>query len=104
MRPLNKVKKVLTDANYIIRKVNTNYTQCVHRIRLKPIKPSETPEDLEVINHANLQPDPSRKQHMEPDLFDKHIPESISEQEKETHQTKTVKPDPVRVTINVPLC
>ena len=67
--PLYKVEKVLTDSNYIIRKVNTNYTQCVHRIRLKPIKPSETPEDLEVINPANFQPDPSRK-HMEPELFD----------------------------------
>ena len=38
--PLYKVEKALTDSNYIIRKVNTNYTQCVHRIRLKPIKPS----------------------------------------------------------------
>ena len=35
--PLYKVEKALTDSNYIIRKVNTNYTQCVHRIRLKPI-------------------------------------------------------------------
>ena len=40
---------------------------------------------------------------MGPDLFDKHIPELINEQEKETHQSKTVKPDPVKVTINVPL-
>ena len=40
---------------------------------------------------------------MEPDLFDKHIPELISEQEKQSIQSKTVKPDPVRVTINIPL-
>ena len=40
---------------------------------------------------------------MEPDRFDKHIPELIGEQEKEKYQSKTVKPDPVRVTINVPL-
>ena len=40
---------------------------------------------------------------MEPDLFDKHIPEIINEQEKETHQAKTVKQDPVRVTMNVTL-
>ena len=101
--PLYKVEKVLTDSNYIIRKVNTNYTQCVHLIRLKPIKPSETPEDLEVIIPANFQPDPSRRQHMEPDLFDKHIPEIISEKKKEIYQSQTVKPNPVRVTINVPL-
>ena len=29
---------------------------------------------------------------MEPDLFDKHIPELINEQEKEIHQSKTVRP------------
>ena len=80
---LNKVEKVLTDSNYIIRKVNTNYTQCVHRIRLKPIKPSEISEDLEVVNPVNVQPDPSRRQHIERELFDKHIPELINEQEKE---------------------
>ena len=101
--PLYKVEKALTDSNYIIRKVNTNYTQCVHRIRLKPIKPSETPEDLEVINPVNFQPDPSRRQHMEPELFDKHIPELINEQEKETKQATKEKQDTVRVTINVPL-
>ena len=38
-------------------------------------KPSKTPEDLEVINPANFQLDPSRRQHMEPGLFDKHIPD-----------------------------
>ena len=101
--PLYRVEKVLTDSNYIIRKVNTNYTQCVHRIRLKPIKPSGTPEDLDVINPASFQPDPSRRQHMEPDLFDKHIPELINEQEKEIKQATKEKQDPVRVSINVPL-
>ena len=101
--PLYKVEKVLTDSNYIIRKVNTNYTQCVHRIRLKPIKPSENPEDLEVVNSVNFQPDPSRRQHMEPELFDKHIPELINEQEKEIKQSTKVKQDPVKVTKNVPL-
>ena len=70
---------------------------------MKPIKPCETPEDLEVINPENFQPDPSRRQHMEPDQFYKHIPELLIEQEKEIQQSKTVKQDPVRVTINVPL-
>ena len=70
---------------------------------MKAIKPSVTPEDFEVIKTANLQPDPSRRQHMEPDLFDKHIPELIREQEKETLKAKTVIPDPVRLAINVSL-
>ena len=40
---------------------------------------------------------------MEPELFDKHIPELINEQEKEIKQSTKVKQDPVKVTINVPL-
>ena len=70
---------------------------------MKPIQPSETPEDLDVINPTNFQPDPSRRQHMEPDLFDKHIPKLINEQEKEIKQATKVKQDPVKVTIKVPL-
>ena len=38
---------------------------------------------------------------MKPDLFDKHIPELINEQEKETQPAKTVITDPGRVTIYV---
>ena len=68
---------------------------------MKPIKPSETHEDLENIDPANCQPGPWRRQHIEPDLFDKHISELIKEEK--TGKTKTVIPDPVRVTINVPL-
>ena len=100
--PLYKGEKVLTNSNYIIQKVNTNYRQCVHCIRLKPIKPSETPQDHELVTPAIFQPYPSRRHHMEPELLDKHIPELISEQEKES-ENKTVILDPVRVTIKVPL-
>ena len=101
--PLYKLEKVLSDSNYLIRKVNSNNTQCVHGFRLKPIKQNETPENLEVINPGNFQSDPSRRQRMEPDLFDKYIPELINEQEKETKKTKKEIGDPVRVAINVPL-
>ena len=88
-----------TDSNYINRKENTNYTQCVHRIRLKPIKPSDTSEDLEEINQANSSPDTSRQKHKEPDLLDKHIPDLIKEQKESKAKTKAVIPDPVRVTV-----
>ena len=30
--PLYRVEKALTTSNYIVRKIETNYTQCVHRI------------------------------------------------------------------------
>ena len=65
------------------------------------LKQNETPEDLKNFDPANFQPDPPWRQHREPDLFDKHIPDLIKEQEKETHQSKSVKPEPVRVTKNV---
>ena len=76
------MEKALADSNYIIRKVNTNYAQCVRRIRSKPLKPSETPEDLEIINPSNFQPDHSGRQHMEPYLLDKHVPELFKEPEE----------------------
>ena len=35
--PLYRIETLLTNSNYIIRKVGTNNTQCVHRIRLRPM-------------------------------------------------------------------
>ena len=45
--PLYRIEKVLTNSNYLIRKVGTPFTQCVHRIRLRPYKPTEAPTDLD---------------------------------------------------------
>ena len=44
--PFYRVEQRLTNPNYIVRKVGTNYTQCVHRIRLRPITPQYQTEDL----------------------------------------------------------
>ena len=59
--PLYRVEKVLTDSNYIIRKVGTHFTQCVHRIRLKLFKPQDAIEDINPIQPQDFRPDPSRK-------------------------------------------
>ena len=48
---LFKVMKVLSDSNYIIRKVGTFKTQCVHRIRLKIFKPEFPVEYVDISNH-----------------------------------------------------
>ena len=45
---LYKIEKVLTKPNYLIRKLGTPYTQCVHRIRLRPITPNYDVEDVSV--------------------------------------------------------
>ena len=57
--PLYRIEKILTISNYIIRKVGTNYTQCVHRIRLRLVTPQGRIDDLTVISFENFQGDPT---------------------------------------------
>ena len=45
-----KVMKVLSNNNYIIRKVGTFKTQCVHGIRLKLFKPELPVKDVDIGN------------------------------------------------------
>ena len=40
-----RVEKVLPNNNYIVRKLNTNKTQILHRIRLRKYTPEKPPED-----------------------------------------------------------
>ena len=69
--PFYGVEKVLTNSNYIIRKTGTIYTQYVHRIRLRPIKLTEPPEDIQENDPAKFEADPSRRTtRTEPELFD----------------------------------
>ena len=68
--PYNKVMKVLSDSNYIIRKVGTHQTQCVHRMRLRLFKPEFPIDDINVSKH--LYPDTERVE--DTDIFDSNIP------------------------------
>ena len=53
-----KVVKVLTQSNYIIRKVGTFKTQCVHRMRLRPFVPHDKIEDVtDDVNRHYSDPD-----------------------------------------------
>ena len=74
---LYKVEKILTRSNYLIRKVGTNHTQIVHRVRLKPIKPQYTVQDIKVKEENFvadlLVPEILR----EPELFDNCIDEAL---------------------------
>ena len=56
--PLYRVESVLTNSNYIIRKVGTNFTQCVHRIRLRTVSPQYQVDDLSDINPDDFRRDP----------------------------------------------
>ena len=73
--PLYRVEKILTNSIYIFRKVGTNFTQCVQRIRLRPVEPQGRVDDLRVIDFQNFQRDPSLVQFGgEPYIFDESVP------------------------------
>ena len=72
---LYKEEQVLTNSNYLIRRVGTIYTQIVQQNRLGPIKPQKHVPDTEDINCDNFQTDPTRGRNQEEqDLFDKGHP------------------------------
>ena len=62
--------KMLSDSNYIIRKVGTHKTQCVHRMRLRLFKPEFPIDDINVSK--NLYPDSERVE--DTDKFDSNVP------------------------------
>ena len=103
--PLYRIEKILTNSNYIIRKVGTNYTQCVHRIRLRPVTPQGRIDDLTIINFGNFQRDPSLGHYRgEPTLFDESIP-SLLEPPTTVVATQngTKDPPPVTVSLRFPI-
>ena len=98
--PPYRVERVLTHSNYIIRKVGTNFTQCIHRIRLRSYEPHEPPEDLPNVDPERFVPDPVLgKYRQEPELFDEEIPKLLEhtfmtdvpeQQEQEEQQNLSV--------------
>ena len=105
--PLYKVEKVLTNSNYLVRKVGTNYTQCVHRIRLRKYEPLEPPVDLENLHLNNFTPDPFlSKYRQEPELFDSEIPKMLSHtfaDEATADKTQPTNKDAVNISYRYPL-
>ena len=103
--PLYRVEQVLTNSNYIIRKVGTNYTQCVHRIRLRPVVPQYQVDDLPQIDPDKFQRDPMLGRFRgEPAIFDESIPTLLlppSEETSVAHNEE--KPPPVTVSLSFPI-
>ena len=99
--PLYRIVKISTNSNYIIRKVGRNYTQCVHRIRLRHVTPQGQIDDLTVINFKNFKRHPSLGHYRgEPTLFDESIP-SLLEPPNAVVATKNVTEDPPPVTVSL---
>ena len=86
--PLFRVEKVLTNANYIVRKVNTNFTQCVHRVRLRPIEPQYEFEDFKKVDPSEFDADPTiPEEEREPQLIDNQVHMHINQNGMVLHKT-----------------
>ena len=76
---LYKIGKVLTKSNYLIRKIGTPYTQCVHHIRLRLITPIYDVEDINVTMQG-FKLDPSLgKYRSDQENFDEAFENSLNE-------------------------
>ena len=87
-----KVMKVLPDSNYIIRKVGTHKTQCVHRMRLRLFKREFIIDDINVSK--NLYPDSERVE--DTDIFDSNIPttDEVDQNENDNLDQDLVEDEP----------
>ena len=75
---LYRVEKILK-SKYLIRKVGTPYTQCVHRIRLRPITPNYQVEDIQ-LTMDDFRSDPSLgKYRWEREIFDDALEDLLRE-------------------------
>ena len=72
-----KVVKFLSNSNYIIRKIGTLRTQCVHKMRLRPFTPNAPITDIADDPSQHFE-DPDALD--EQDLFDSRLPTPITEQ------------------------
>ena len=102
--PLYRVEKVITNSNYIIRKVGTNYTQCVHRIRLIPVDPQHQPDDVDPIDPTKFQTNPSLgKYRSEPGLFEENLLKLLDEIQPDNSDENDQPAAPARIRLSVSL-
>ena len=99
---LYKNEKFLTNSNYLIRKIGTPYTQCVHRKRLRPITPNYDVEDIN-LTMQDFKRDPSLgKYRSEHEIFDEALETSPNEdiiEMPEVPTTENYRTDEVQHTI-----
>ena len=99
--PMYRIEKVLTSSNHIIRKMGTNYTQCVHLIRLRPIIPQHQPEDLKSIDPSKFETDPSLgKFRSEPGLFDDSLSKLLDGIQTENGGQSNLPDTPVQIRLS----
>ena len=65
----------------------TNYSQCVDRMRLRPIKQQYEINDLESIHPVNFEADPSIPEDERPQFFDNQIENHINQEARALPRT-----------------
>ena len=76
---LYRVETIFTKSNYLVRKVGTPYTQCVHRIRLYTFTPNYQVEGIQLTIN-DFRPDPSSgKYRSEHETFDDALEDLLRE-------------------------
>ena len=87
----------------MICKIGTNFTQSVHKIRLRPIAPQYPVDDIADINPQNFKTDPLLGKHRgEQDYFDKGLPALLENAKLNVHTTAPKNFDnSVRVSISL---
>ena len=93
---LFRIEKLFTRSNYLIRKVNTNNTQIVHKVRLRPIKPQYKIQDLRYIDEKLFLADTMIPEALrEPNLVDHTLEELTFSYDKnrqvKVHSTKAAE-------------
>ena len=94
---------MLTNSNYLVRKVGTHHTQCVHRIRLRSIRPQHQPEDIDPIDTAQFVVDPSiSKSRSEPGLFDDYLPRLLDDVQPQ-HDSEIQQEASTTIRLSIPI-
>ncbi len=91
---LFKVVKKLTHSKNLVRKVNTNLTQVVHRIRLRKYVPPAQPVDICISNHTQFEADTSDPDTLEPLLFDIDKIDEDSDLFTQSDRSDPIVPEP----------
>ena len=75
----------------------------MHRIRLRPVDPQHQPDDVDPIDPAKFQTDPSLgKYRSEPGLIDENLPKLLDEIQPDKSDEKEQAAAPARIKLSVP--
>ena len=88
------IEKVLPNDNYLVRKIGTNKTQVLHRMRMLQFAPREPPADIRIApQECKFDPDVSLKQD---DLYARAWEYDYEQPIFDAENNKTTPPNPVR--------